>query len=209
MGKKPKKAAVQDVVDEEETPAEMVTSADEADTYPHSEERPETTATAEKGIEAGNKKVRAPIICILGHINHGKTSLIDFIRGTVVQKHEAGGITQHIGASFLPVEDVAKFCSLSPEMAKKLIIPGLLVIDTPGHAAFVNLRKRGGAVANIAVLVVDVVSGPMPTTYEAIRILRERKVPFVVAANKLDLIEGWKSKPGVRSFKKAYENQDQ
>lgn len=208
MGKKSKKAPVQAVADEDKTPAEAVTNAEEAEMNLSAEESSQTTAKAEKGPEAGNKKVRAPIICILGHINHGKTSLIDFIRGTVVQKHEAGGITQHIGASFLPVEDVAKFCNLSPEMAKKLIIPGLLVIDTPGHAAFVNLRKRGGAVANIAVLVVDVVSGPMPTTYEAIRILRERKVPFVVAANKLDLIEGWKSKPGVRSFKKAYENQD-
>src|SRR5271157_263567 len=207
MGKKSKKAPVQAVVDEEEPPAESGTSAEAAATNPSSEEAQETGEIAEQA-ETRTRKVRAPIICILGHINHGKTSLIDFIRGTVVQKHEAGGITQHIGASFLPVDDVAKFCNLSPEMAKKLIIPGLLVIDTPGHAAFVNLRKRGGAVANIAILVVDVVSGPMPTTYEAIRILRERKVPFVVAANKLDLIEGWKSTPGVRSFKKAYENQD-
>nr|MDO8109916.1 translation initiation factor IF-2 [Candidatus Sigynarchaeota archaeon] len=151
--------------------------------------------------------VRAPIICVLGHIDHGKTSLLDFIRGTVVQKHEVAGITQHIGASFLPIQDIVKFCNLPPEKASKLIIPGLLVIDTPGHTAFVNLRRRGGAIANIAILVVEVTSGPMPTTWEAIRILRDRKVPFVVAANKIDLINGWKTKPGVRSFREAYESQ--
>ncbi|MEX2680939.1 MAG: translation initiation factor IF-2 [Candidatus Sigynarchaeota archaeon] len=155
------------------------------------------------------KKVRAPILCVLGHIDHGKTSILDFIRGTVVQKREVAGITQHIGASFLPIDDIAKFCKLSPEIASKLIVPGLLVIDTPGHSAFVNLRKRGGAVANIAILVVEVTSGPMPTTWEAVRILRERKVPFVVAANKLDLIDGWRSDPNVRGFKQAYAKQDQ
>ncbi len=155
------------------------------------------------------KKVRAPILCVLGHIDHGKTSLLDFIRGTVVQKHEVAGITQHIGASFLPIDDIAKFCNLSKEATSKLVVPGLLVIDTPGHAAFVNLRKRGGAVANIAILVIEVGSGPMPTTWEAVRILRDRKVPFVIAANKLDTIDGWKTKQGVRGFKQAYANQDQ
>ncbi len=158
---------------------------------------------------AEQKKVRAPILCVLGHIDHGKTSLLDFIRGTVVQKHEVAGITQHIGASFLPIDDIAKFCNLSKEAQNKLVVPGLLVIDTPGHAAFVNLRKRGGAVANIAILVIEVGSGPMPTTWEAVRILRDRKVPFVIAANKLDTIDGWKTKQGVRGFKQAYASQDQ
>jgi translation initiation factor 5B len=155
------------------------------------------------------KKVRAPILCVLGHIDHGKTSLLDFIRGTVVQKREVAGITQHIGASFLPIDDIVKFCNLNKEAASKLVVPGLLVIDTPGHSAFVNLRKRGGAVANIAILVIEVTSGPMPTTWEAVRILHERKVPFVIAANKIDRIDGWKPKPNVRGFKQAYASQDQ
>ncbi|MBN2151202.1 MAG: translation initiation factor IF-2 [Candidatus Lokiarchaeota archaeon] len=150
------------------------------------------------------KKVRAPILCVLGHIDHGKTSILDFIRGTVVQKHEVAGITQHIGASFLPIDDIVKFCAISDEAAAKLVVPGLLVIDTPGHAAFYNLRKRGGGVANIAILVIEVGSGPMPITWEAVRILRDRKVPFVIAANKLDTINGWKTKPGVRGFRPAF-----
>ncbi len=158
---------------------------------------------------AAEKSIRAPIITVLGHIDHGKTSILDFIRGTVVQKHEVAGITQHIGASFLPIEDIMKFCNLDVSMAQKLVIPGLLVVDTPGHAAFVNLRKRGGTVANIAILVIEIMAGPQPITWEAVRILRERKVPFVIAANKLDKLPGWKSKQGTRLFRKAILNQDQ
>ncbi len=146
-------------------------------------------AATEKG-----KIIRAPIICVLGHIDHGKTSLLDYIRGTIVQKREAAGITQHIGASYFPTEDIKEFLRKSKkEFAEKAIkLPGLLVIDTPGHAAFMNLRKRGGAVADIAILVIDVTSGPQPTTWEAVRILGERHVPFVIAANKIDRINGWK-----------------
>ncbi|MHA1291866.1 MAG: translation initiation factor IF-2 [Promethearchaeota archaeon] len=145
--------------------------------------------------EGKEKVIRAPIACILGHIDHGKTSLLDYIRGTVVQKREAAGITQHIGASYFPTEDIKEFLRKSkPEFAEKEInLPGILVIDTPGHAAFMNLRKRGGAVADIAILVIDITSGTMPITWESVRILRERKVPFVIAANKIDRISGWKS----------------
>ncbi|MHA1281634.1 MAG: translation initiation factor IF-2 [Promethearchaeota archaeon] len=140
------------------------------------------------------KIIRAPIACILGHIDHGKTSLLDYIRGTIVQKREAAGITQHIGASYFPTEAIIDFLKKSkPEFAeKKFILPGILIIDTPGHAAFMNLRKRGGAVADIAILVIDVTAGTMPITWESVRILRERKVPFVIAANKIDRISGWK-----------------
>lgn len=143
----------------------------------------------------GTKKVRSPIVTVLGHIDHGKTSLLDYIRGTVVQKHEAGGITQHIGASFFPMEKVLDFCKAPEAMRKKVNIPGLLVIDTPGHTAFMNLRKRGGAVADIAILVIEVPTGPLSTTWEAVRMLRERKVPFIIAANKIDRTNGWKSIP--------------
>jgi translation initiation factor 5B len=142
-----------------------------------------------------NKIIRAPIVCILGHIDHGKTTILDYIRGTVVQQREAAGITQHIGASYFPTEDIKDFLRKSKkEFAEKDIkLPGILVIDTPGHAAFMNLRRRGGAVADIAILVIDVTAGTMPITWESVRILRERKVPFVIAANKIDRISGWKS----------------
>ncbi len=147
-------------------------------------------ATIEKG-----KIIRAPIVCVLGHIDHGKTSLLDYIRGTIVQKREAAGITQHIGASYFPTADIKEFLAKSKkEFAEKSIkLPGILIIDTPGHAAFMNLRKRGGAVADIAILVISVVEGPQPTTWESVRILREKHVPFVIAANKIDRISGWKS----------------
>ena len=165
--------------------------------------------------ETDKKIIRAPIASILGHIDHGKTSLLDYIRGTVVQQREAAGITQHIGASYFPTKDIKEFLKKSKqEFAEKEIqLPGILIIDTPGHAAFMNLRKRGGAVADIAILVIDVTAGNMPITWESVRILRERKVPFVIAANKIDRISGWKSikdadfldsynkqKPHVRDF---------
>ena len=144
-----------------------------------------------------NKKViRAPIVCILGHIDHGKTTILDYIRGTVVQQREAAGITQHIGASYFPTEDIKEFLRKSKqEFAQKEIkLPGMLVVDTPGHAAFLNLRRRGGAVADIAILVVDVTAGTMPITWESVRILKEKKTPFIIAANKIDRVSGWKSK---------------
>ncbi len=146
--------------------------------------------------EDEKKIIRAPIVCILGHIDHGKTTILDYIRGTVVQQREAAGITQHIGASYFPTEDIKEFLRKSKqEFAEKEInLPGILVVDTPGHAAFLNLRKRGGAVADIAILVIDVTAGTMPITWESVRILRERKTPFVIAANKIDRISSWKSK---------------
>ena len=155
-----------------------------------------------------NKIIRAPIVCILGHIDHGKTSILDYIRGTVVQQREAAGITQHIGASYFPTEDIKKFLSKSKqEFAEKEIkLPGILVVDTPGHAAFMNLRRRGGAVADIAILVIDVTAGTMPITWESVRILRERKTPFVIAANKIDRISGWKSKKDA-DFLDSYNSQ--
>jgi len=133
----------------------------------------------------------------MGHVDHGKTSLLDKIRGTAIAAREAGGITQAIGASILPLKTVQQICgSLLEQLKLKLTIPGLLFIDTPGHAAFVNLRKRGGNLADIAILVVDINEGLMPQTKESIEILKHSKTPFIIAANKIDIIEGWKQKPG-------------
>jgi len=133
-------------------------------------------------------------VVVLGHVDSGKTSLLDKIRGTGVQGREAGGITQHIGASFLPTETIKETCGI---LYKKLEesenqVPGILVIDTPGHEVFTNLRSRGGSAADIAILVVDVNRGFQPQTNESLKILQNRKVPFVVALNKCDQISGWR-----------------
>jgi translation initiation factor 5B len=141
--------------------------------------------------------VRQPIIVVLGHVDHGKTTLLDKIRGTAVAKKEPGEITQHIGASIVPasvLEEISEpLKRFFPRL--KIEIPGLLFIDTPGHELFASLRRRGGSVADIAILVVDVLEGIMPQTIEALMLLKERKVPFIVAANKIDRISGWISTP--------------
>ena len=140
--------------------------------------------------------LRQPIVAVLGHVDHGKTTLLDRIRGTAVAAREPGAITQHIGASFVPTKVLEEFCGELLKLFKfKIEIPGLLFIDTPGHSAFSNLRRRGGSVADIAILVVDVMEGVQPQTVESLEILKTYKTPFVVAANKIDLIPGWKSKP--------------
>ena len=139
-------------------------------------------------------KLRQPILVVLGHVDSGKTSLLDTIRGTGVQSREAGGITQHIGASIFPIDTIK---TLTGHLYEKLAksespIPGLLVIDTPGHEVFANLRSRGGSAADIAILVADVNKGFEPQTYESMEILKKRRVPFVVALNKIDMIPGWR-----------------
>ena len=152
--------------------------------------------------------VRQPIVCVLGHIDTGKTLLLDRIRKSSVQAREAGGITQHIGASFFPVKILTKVCGpLLKGLKRRVRIPGLLVIDTPGHEAFANLRKRGGAVADIAILVIDILRGFESQTYECVDILKARKTPFLVAANKIDRLPGWKSKLD-ETFLASYESQD-
>ncbi len=140
--------------------------------------------------ETETQSLRTPIVAVLGHVDHGKTSLLDKIRGSTVIEGEAGAITQHIGATAVPLDVVSK-------VAGKLVnpddfdLPGLLFIDTPGHHSFTTLRSRGGALADIAILVVDVNDGFQPQTEEAINILKQSQTPFVVAANKIDTTPGW------------------
>ncbi len=139
---------------------------------------------------------RKVLVATLGHVDHGKTSLLDKIRRTVVVAGEAGGITQAIGVSIIPLETIKKICGKLLDVFKgKLSVPGLLAIDTPGHAAFTSLRKRGGSLADIAIVVVDINEGFKPQTIESIEILKANKVPFIVAMNKIDLIHGWKYNP--------------
>ncbi|MHA1216100.1 MAG: translation initiation factor IF-2, partial [Candidatus Thorarchaeota archaeon] len=143
-------------------------------------------------------RLRSPIVTVLGHIDHGKTSLLDRMRGSAVQHREAAGITQHIGASFFPTETIVSICgNLLKAINTELKIDGLLFIDTPGHEAYLNLRRRGGAIADIAILVIDINEGPLTQTYESLKILRAGKTPFLIAANKLDKVPGWKPMPDV------------
>ncbi|MBR9700095.1 GTP-binding protein, partial [Candidatus Woesearchaeota archaeon] len=135
---------------------------------------------------------RSPIVSVLGHVDHGKSSILDAIRGTNILATEAGAITQAIGASIIPIHIIKKKCGPLLEALKlELTIPGLLFIDTPGHAAFTSLRKRGGALADIAVLTIDINDGFKPQTLEALEILKNSKTPFVIAANKIDRIPGY------------------
>ncbi|MFC5365360.1 translation initiation factor IF-2 [Salinirubrum litoreum] len=151
--------------------------------------------------------LRTPIVAVLGHVDHGKTSLLDKIRGSAVSEGEAGAITQHIGATAVPLETVST-------MAGSLVdpddfdLPGLLFIDTPGHHSFTTLRSRGGALADIAILVVDVNDGFQPQTEEAIDILKRTGTPFVVAANKIDTTPGWNPQDGA-PIQQTYEAQSQ
>ncbi len=149
--------------------------------------------------------LRQLIVSVVGHVDHGKSSILDSIRNTSIIKNEAGNITQAIGASLIPMESVMRICG---ELLKKkdIRIPGLLFIDTPGHAAFTSLRKRGGNLADLAILVVDINEGFKPQTKEALEILKQSKTPFVVAANKIDLIPGWERKE--KFFLKNYSLQN-
>ena len=152
--------------------------------------------------------IRQPIVCVLGHVDTGKTLLLDKIRKTSVQAREVGGITQHIGASFFPVDTLKQLVGPLLSMVKgEVEIPGLLIIDTPGHEAFTNLRKRGGSVADIAILVIDVLRGFEAQTYECVDILKARKVPFLVAANKIDRVPGWNALEDT-PFLRSYQAQD-
>lgn len=148
-------------------------------------------------------KIRQPIITVAGHVDHGKTSILDCFRGSAIQEGEAGGITQKISFTKYPMEQITKACPLISKNKIFLDFPGFLFIDTPGHAAFTNLRKRGGSLADLAILVVDIKEGIKPQTQEVLSILKANKTPFVIALNKVDTISGWQQK---NSIKESIEN---
>jgi translation initiation factor 5B len=150
-------------------------------------------------------KIRQPIVSVLGHVDHGKTTLLDDIRGSTVAAREAGKITQHIGATEVPMETIENICG-DLLKGKKFKVPGLLFIDTPGHYSFATLRARGGALADLAVLVIDIMEGFKPQTIESINILKRQKTPFVVAVNKIDRLAGWRAKEK-SCFLETYEDQ--
>jgi translation initiation factor 5B len=150
--------------------------------------------------------IRHPIVSVMGHVDHGKSTILDMIRGTEVVSREAGGITQHIGATDVPIETIYKLCG--PLIGDhKFSVPGLLFIDTPGHYSFVTLRTRGGALADLAVLVIDINEGMKPQTIESINILKKFRTPFLIAANKIDLIPGWRHEEW-KTFSEAVAAQD-
>ena len=139
-------------------------------------------------------QIRQPIVTVCGHVDHGKTSLLDAFRGSSVQSLEAGGITQKISFTLFPKEQMKKICPLIEKQKLEMNIPGFLFIDTPGHAAFTNLRKRGGSLADLAILVIDINDGIKPQTAEVIQILKHNKTPFLIALNKIDNISSWRKK---------------
>ena len=148
---------------------------------------------------------RQPIVSVLAHVDHGKTTLLDYIRKSSIAKKEAGGITQHIGASEITKETLLNMCS---KYIKEVDFDGLLFLDTPGHEAFSYLREKGGNLADLCILLVDITEGIKPQTKECIQILKNNKTPFCIAANKIDKITGWKCFPDA-DFNESFSKQDE
>jgi translation initiation factor 5B len=136
-------------------------------------------------------EIRQPIVTVAGHVDHGKTSILDCFRDSKIQESEAGGITQRISFTKFPMSHIKTSCPLIDKQGIKVSMPGFLFIDTPGHAAFTNLRKRGGSLADLAIVVVSIKEGIKPQTAEVLQILKAHKTPFLIALNKVDQISGW------------------
>ena len=157
-----------------------------------------TVSTVKKEIITKEEKVdntlKAPICCIVGHVDAGKTSLLDKLRNTNIQEKEVGGITQHIGSTFFPIETIENSCSsIKGKFEVICNIPGILMIDTPGHSEFQSLRDVGTSICDLGILIIDIEESIQEQTKEAIKLLKEKKIPFVVAVTKLDKINGWKT----------------
>ena len=146
---------------------------------------------------------------LLAHVDHGKTSILDKIRESSVAAKESGGITQAISAYQISLDKIKEIGGeLINKVGVDLTIPGLLFIDSPGHEAFTTFRKRGGSIADIAIVVIDINDGEKPQTREVIEILKNSKTPFVIAVNKIDMLTGWRSNPDLPIIKNIAEQSD-